>query len=128
LVIGDTTELDFGPDRDIKGLGPTGNGSGQGFLWHNALLVKAHSGEIVGVAGQTIHYRKKKTSKKRENSARILKRRRQSEVWGTVIDQIDVGKDKPRSWPAGSSWAVRRDWRFVFVPLLNRETAPTAVA
>jgi hypothetical protein len=88
LVIGDTTEFDFGKDREIKGIGPTGNGSGQGFLLHNALLVSADSEEILGVAGQTIHYRKKKTSKKRENSARILKRKRESEVWGTVIDQI----------------------------------------
>ena len=88
LVIGDTTEFDFGKDREIVGLGPTGNGSGQGFLLHNALLVNAESEEIIGVAGQTIHYRKKKKSKKRENSAQILKRKRESEVWGTVIDQV----------------------------------------
>jgi hypothetical protein len=82
LVIGDTTEFDFGKDREIEGIGPTGNGSGQGFLLHNALLVQADREEIIGVAGQTIHYRKKKkkTSKKRENSARILKRKRESEV------------------------------------------------
>ncbi len=88
LVIGDTTEFDFGKDREIKGIGPTGNGSGQGFLLHNALLVNAESAEIIGVAGQTIHYRKKKKSKKRENSARMLKRKRESQMWGTVIDQI----------------------------------------
>jgi len=89
LVIGDTTEFDFGTKREIKGIGPTGNGSGQGFLLHNALLVNAESEEIIGVAGQTIHYRKKKKKKKkRENSAQILKRKRESEVWGTVIDQI----------------------------------------
>jgi hypothetical protein len=88
LVIGDTTEFDFGKDREIEGIGPTGNGSGQGFLLHNALLVNAESEEIIGIAGQTIHHRKKKKSKKRENSAQILKRKRESEVWGTVIDQI----------------------------------------
>ena len=88
LVIGDTTEFDFGKDRIIEGIGPTGNGSGQGFLLHNALLVNAHSEEILGVAGQTIHYRKKKTAKRRENASQILKRNRESEVWGTVIDQI----------------------------------------
>ena len=48
LVIGDTTEFDFGKDREIKGIGPTGNGSGQGFLLHNALLVNAESEEIIG--------------------------------------------------------------------------------
>jgi hypothetical protein len=89
LVIGDTTEFDFGKDREIAGIGPTGNGSGQGFLLHNALLVSAESEEILGVAGQTIHYRKEKSkSTQRENSAQTLKRKRESEVWGTVIDQI----------------------------------------
>ena len=39
LVISDTTELDFGRFRDIEGVGPTGNGSGNGFLLHNALMV-----------------------------------------------------------------------------------------
>ena len=88
LVIGDTTELDFGKHREIEGVGPTGNGSGQGFLLHNALMVNAESEEIIGVAGQTIHYRKKKTAKKRENASRRLKRKRESQVWGKVIDQI----------------------------------------
>ena len=38
--------------------------------------------------------KKKKKSKKRENSARILKRKRESEVWGTVIDQIGKPRDE----------------------------------
>jgi len=41
LVIGDTTEIDFGRFRQIEGVGPTGNGTGQGFLLHNALMVNA---------------------------------------------------------------------------------------
>ena len=72
LVIGDTTELDFGIHRDVPGLGQTGNGSGSGFLLHNALMVDPESEEIIGVAGQKIHYRPKKKkakSKKKENSA-----------------------------------------------------------
>jgi len=88
LVIGDTTELDFGRFRSIRGLGPTGNGTGQGFLLHNALMVDAESEEILGVAGQTIHYRKKKSAKKRPNASQRLKRKRESQVWGTVIDQV----------------------------------------
>jgi hypothetical protein len=63
-------------------------------LLHNALMVDAESEEIVGVAGQTIHYRpekKKETkSKKKENSAQRLKRKRESDVWGTVIDQVGL--------------------------------------
>jgi hypothetical protein len=89
-VIGDTTELDFGIHRNVPDLGPTGNGSGRGFLLHNALMVNAQSKEVVGVAGQAIHYRpnKKKKSSKKEHSAAKLKRKRESHVWGTVIDQI----------------------------------------
>jgi hypothetical protein len=102
LVIGDTTELDFGRHRDVPGLGPTGNGGGLGFLLHNALLVAAESKEVIGVAGQATHYRpetkaSKKKSKRKENSAARLKRDRESEVWGKVIDQVG----KP---PAGVEW------------------------
>jgi hypothetical protein len=92
LVIGDTTEFNFGKHRKIEGAGPTGNGSGQGFLLHNALLVQADTEEIVGVAGQTIHYRKKKKAKK-ENASQRMKRKRESEVWGTVIDQVGKPSD-----------------------------------
>lgn len=88
LVIGDTTEIDFGRFRRIAGVGPTGNGSGQGFLLHNALLVQADSKAIIGVAGQTIHYRRKKTAKKRPNASERLKAERESQVWGAVIDRV----------------------------------------
>ena len=90
LVIGDTTEIDFGRFREIEGVGPTGNGTGQGFLLHNALTVNAHTEEILGVAGQTIHYRKKQRKSKKLPTApqRLKKKNRESEVWGKVIDQI----------------------------------------
>lgn len=91
LVIGDTTELDFGIHRNLPDLGPTGNGGGWGFLLHNALLVDADSKEVIGLAGQTIHYRPPqpaRASQKREHSAAKLKRQRESDVWGIVIDQI----------------------------------------
>lgn len=91
LVIGDTTELDFGVHRDVPDLGPTGNGAGWGFLLHNALLVEAENKEVIGVAGQTIHYRPRKQDeprRKKEHSAAKLKRQRESDVWGLVIDQV----------------------------------------
>jgi hypothetical protein len=86
LVLGDTTEIDFGYRREIEGLSAIGNGSGSGFLLHNALLVEAESESLVGVAGQTIHYRK--PVPKKENASQRLKRERESRVWGDVIDQI----------------------------------------
>jgi len=86
LVLGDTTELDFGIHRDIPDLGPTGNGGGWGFLLHSGLLVDADSEEIFGLAGQTIHYRK--PAPKKENTTQRLKRDRESKVWGDVIDRV----------------------------------------
>jgi Transposase DNA-binding/Transposase DDE domain len=86
LVLGDTTELDFGIRRDIPDLGPTGNGYGWGFLLHSGLLVAAEGEEIFGLAGQTIHYRK--PLPKKENTTQRLERDRESKVWGEVIDAV----------------------------------------
>jgi hypothetical protein len=86
LVLGDTTELDFGVQREIPDLGPTGNGGGWGFLLHSALLVAAEGEETFGLAGQTIHYRKPRP--KKENATQRLGRDRESKVWGEVIDAV----------------------------------------
>jgi hypothetical protein len=87
LVLGDTTEIDFGYRRDIEGLSAIGNGSGRGFLLHNALMVAADTEAVIGVAGQVIHYRQ--PAPKRENKSQRFKREdRESRVWGDVVDQI----------------------------------------
>jgi hypothetical protein len=86
LVLGDTTEVDFGFRRDVPGLSQIGNGNGTGFLLHNALLVEARQQRLLGVAGQTIHYRQ--TVPKQEKRADRLKRQRESHVWGNVINQV----------------------------------------
>jgi hypothetical protein len=85
LVLGDTTEIDFGR-RKIEGLAQIGNGIHQGFLLHNALMVEAASRSLIGVAGQTIRYRKARP--KKENASQRFARERESCVWGKVIDQI----------------------------------------
>jgi hypothetical protein len=95
LVLADTTELDFGIQREIPDLAPTGNGGGWGFHLHSALMVAADGEELIGLAGQVIHYRK--PAPKKESAARRLKRKRESEIWGRVIDQV--------GWPAeGVQW------------------------
>lgn len=86
LVLGDTTEVDFGYRREIEGLSRIGNGSSTGFLLHNALLVEAQSEALLGVAAQAIHYRK--PAPKRENKSQRFKRQRESQVWGEVINQV----------------------------------------
>lgn len=86
LVLGDTTEIDFGIRRSIEGLGPTGNGGGRGCLLHSALVVGAGSPEILGLAGQKVHYRQ--SAPKGENATKRLERKRESEIWGEVIDSV----------------------------------------
>jgi hypothetical protein len=85
LVLGDTTEVDFGIQREIPDLSSTGNGGGYGFLLHSGLMVGADDERIIGLSGQQIHYRK--AAPPGDTSARRLKRERESEIWGKVIDQ-----------------------------------------
>jgi hypothetical protein len=86
LVLNDTTEVDFGIRRKLRGMGRTGNGGGWGFLLHSALVVGNESEAIFGLAGQKIRYRQ--PAPKKENSTQRLKRDRESVLWGQVIDQI----------------------------------------
>jgi hypothetical protein len=86
LVLNDTTEVDFGIRRKLRGMGQTGNGGGWGFLLHSALVVGANNEAIFGLAGQRIRYRK--PAPKKENSTQRLKRDRESVLWGQVIDQV----------------------------------------
>jgi hypothetical protein len=87
LLLGDTTEIDFGIRREIIGIKPVGDGYGRGFLLHSALMVRPADGGVIGMAGQVIHYRK--TVPKGETQRQRLKRqKRESMIWGQVIDQI----------------------------------------
>ncbi len=76
LLLGDTTEIEFGIHREVTGLGPTGNGGGRGFFLHSSMLVAADNAVIDGLAGQEIFHRKPKG----ESCTARLKRRRESEV------------------------------------------------
>jgi hypothetical protein len=86
LVINDTTQLDFGLTKKINGLAPTGNNTGRGFLLHTALMVESQTKAIVGVAGQKIHYRR--PAPKLESDTQRLKRDRESQLWGAMIDAV----------------------------------------
>jgi hypothetical protein len=86
LLIDDTTTVSFDGDREISGMGIITHSSAQGFMLHSSLMVDAADGEIIGLAGQTIHYRQKVP--KGEKARKRLLRRRESEIWGTVIKQI----------------------------------------
>jgi hypothetical protein len=86
LLISDTTETHF-PGKHVRGLGPTGNGGGRGFLLHSSLMVRPDGKEIVGLAAQVIHYRR---PVKREpgGAQRVRRKNRESVIWSQVIEQI----------------------------------------
>ena len=86
LLISDTTELDFGTNSQAQGLGPTGNGSGKGLLLHSGLLVDAQHGHLLCIAGALLLCRQAK--RKKETCTQRLSRKRESERWGDLVDQI----------------------------------------
>ena len=94
LVLCDTTELDFGCNRQIEGARPTGNGSGRGFLLHNGMMVDATTKAVLGLAGQAVHYRPEQSqSKTKETLAQSMARKRESDLWGQVIDDVGAPAD-----------------------------------
>jgi len=50
LLVEDTTELDYTAHRAKAGLGPIGNGRGQGLLLHSTLAVVPDSRQVLGLA------------------------------------------------------------------------------
>jgi len=95
LLLGDTTEVDFGGHRDLADASALGNGSGRGFLLHSALLVGADTEEVFGLAGQVIHYRQPAPA--HESAVQRRQRDRESMVWTQVI----AGVGRP---PEGACW------------------------
>lgn len=94
-ILSDTTELDFGHHRRLSGVGPTGNGSGQGFRLHSALLADADRQHLLCVAGAELGRRQPK--RPGESSAQRRRRERESERWGRLVERIG-------SPPAGAQW------------------------
>jgi hypothetical protein len=89
LILNDTTEISYGGDsRKVRGLGPVGKGNTFGFFLHNALMVGADTGEILGLAGQELFHRQETPEK--ENRRQKARRPRETEVWGRVIEAIGM--------------------------------------
>jgi hypothetical protein len=86
LIVDDTTELDFGSNRQASGLGPVGRGTGRGFLLHSALVVNPRDEWVVGLAGQILFHRR--PAPKGETLTQKQRRDRESAVWGQLIEQV----------------------------------------
>lgn len=88
LILNDTTELNFGCLRKIEGVGRVGSKESRGFFLHSALAVCASSRELTGVAGQALYTRPLPKVKRVSSQARKKQSRRETDVWGRVIDQV----------------------------------------
>ncbi len=80
LVIHDTTEIDFSGLKSVKDLGPIGHGGCGGYLCHNSLAYDYDAREVLGLAGQTIHVRRK-VPKAESPKAKRDHPQRESRLW-----------------------------------------------
>jgi hypothetical protein len=96
LILEDTTEIDFGPSRQIAGVSPVGSGSSRGFHLHSGLMVSAESDRSYGLAGQLIYHRQP-VPEGETRTQRLQRDDRESQIWCKLVDQIG-------SSPPGVSW------------------------
>lgn len=86
LIINDTTTMSYRYRQDVEGFTRGGKGFPYGFQLHNAMMVNADNGEVLGLARQELFYRVPAPTK--ENRRQRARRPRESDVWGRVIDAI----------------------------------------
>ena len=87
LILNDTTEINYGGERQIEGVGRVGSTDSLGFYLHSALMIDGTSGEITGLAAQDLYKRPLKKVQ-RVSSAERKKLARETDVWGRVIDRV----------------------------------------
>jgi hypothetical protein len=88
LVINDTTEINFGCDRALSGVGRVGSTQARGFYAHTAMLVAPGREDIVGLAAAELYLRPLQKVKRISSGRRKKKLARETDVWGRVIDRV----------------------------------------
>lgn len=110
LLVEDTTEVDFTSHYMTEDLGWTGDGGGRGMYLHStlALRVERWSAEqepevtVLGLLGQKVWTRAPKTPDRLEKKADRLRRKRESERWSAVLDEVGGP-------PSGARWTFVAD-------------------
>jgi hypothetical protein len=95
LMVQDTTTVDFSHHPTKQGLGPIGNGEGQGFLLHNVLAVVPQPRQVLGIAHDEPFLRQ--PAPKDESCAKRRERARESDVWLRAVEAVGAP-------PVGSRW------------------------
>jgi hypothetical protein len=80
LVIHDTTEIDLSGLHSVDDLGPIGHGGCSGYLCHNSLAYGYEEKEVLGLANQTLHVRRK-VPKGESPKAKREHPQRESRLW-----------------------------------------------
>ncbi len=99
LLLHDTTVLDYS-GLSIPELGQVGNGHGRGIYCHNCLAVNAATREVLGLAGQLLH-RRRRTPKGENRKDRQAHPERESLLWKKLSKSIPA---QPLDGPAGQLW------------------------
>ena len=87
LIISDTTELDFTGLESVENLGSIGNGGGRGILCHNSLAVRFDDRQVLGLANQILHTRRK-VRKGEKAAAKRNHPGRESRLWVKGMEGI----------------------------------------
>lgn len=95
LLVHDATELDYTSRTSLGALGQVGDGRGRGYVCHNTLAVTA-GGEVLGLASQVLHRRRKVPAgetprQKRDHPGR------ESRLWGRGCEAVGPA-------PEGALW------------------------
>lgn len=118
LVINDTTEINFGCDRHLTDVGRVGSEQARGFFLHTAMMVGAERDEIVGLAAQELYLRPLRKVKRVSSSQRKKKNKRETDVWGRVIDRVGRAPEGSRFIHLGDRGADNFD---VFCHLVEQQ-------
>jgi hypothetical protein len=100
LCLHDTTVLDYSGLHAIAELGQIGNGHGRGLYCHNCLAVVASTREVLGLAGQILH-RRRRVPKGERRDARQKNPQRESLLWKRLSKSIPAA---PVDGPPGQLW------------------------
>jgi Transposase DNA-binding len=95
LLLHDTTELDYS-GRTTLALGPIGNGHGQGCACHHSLAVDPATGQLLGLANQILHQRRR-VPPGEGVAAKRAHAQRESRLWLQGVAAIGPA-------PAGATW------------------------
>lgn len=87
LIISDTTEVDFTGLESAQDLGPIGNGTCRGLLCHNVLAVDYTRREVLGLANQITHKRRR-VPRGEGQKAKREHPQRESRLWKRALADV----------------------------------------